>query len=231
MSGLSAEYILRKSLCRDAHCFSAHVPGKGYVNSGQETDSRADYDRQRIRRAESEIESLQWSHAYAEPGYTDPEKEIIFANWNVFPSKVTDLLERAGYAIEWSDEWATCGDCNKAVRTSPDSYGWTQQYYIFNDCELVCHECILADPTSYLDDLTDNPRRAVTLDIDPTDHGYTLVQTDFENGFHLGQTDDPKAIHARLEAEGYTGILFKIDSVGQFDVFFSVYARELPTKN
>jgi hypothetical protein len=31
---MTPQYILRKSLCRPAHCFSAHVPGRGYVNRG-----------------------------------------------------------------------------------------------------------------------------------------------------------------------------------------------------
>jgi hypothetical protein len=136
-TGLSAEYIMRKSLCRPPHCFTAHVVGQGYVNDGGLAETREDYDRQRQRAAESEIENLMWANGYAEPGYTDPEKGIVFANWNYFPRELPDILERGGYEIEWSDEWATCGDCGRAVRTSPNSYGWEAYFVILNECELV----------------------------------------------------------------------------------------------
>jgi hypothetical protein len=204
---VSAQYILIKSLCRPAFCAS------------EDTDRT---------RAKSEIENLQWSHEYAEPGYTHPGKGILFANWNYFAREATDLLERAGYAIEWSDEWATCQDCDKAVRTSPDSYGWTRSYHIFNECELLCCDCIREDPTSYLEDITDNPHKALfpSFNIDPTNHEYKLIETDFENGMHPGQTDDPRKIYERLTKDGHKSILFAVDSVGQFDVSFSVYARE-----
>src|SRR5678816_1797897 len=104
---------------------------------------------------------IMFAKEYAEPGYTNPEKGILFADWNdrttyrvdarTFYSRysaeqfvkthevadpaiveqrddtmkrLSDLAEKAGYAVEWSDEWSTCDDCGKAVRTSPDSYGW-----------------------------------------------------------------------------------------------------------
>lgn len=138
-SGLTPQYILRKSLCRPAHCFSSWIQGKGYIGT-PETD--ATYNKQRRRSAESEIENLGYAPSYAEPGYDQPLCGVLMANWNVFPSKVTDILERAGYSIEWWDEWTTCDDCGRALRTQPDGHGWTPSYEDGGgDCSTLCFKC------------------------------------------------------------------------------------------
>src|SRR5262249_11080147 len=134
---MTPEYILRKSLCRAAHC----------------ADNATHEERAR------HIEYMEWAAEYAEPGYDQPEKGILFANWNYFPRGVDSILERYGYQIEWSDEWSTCGDCGKAFRTQPDSYGWQPSYFWASDCEMLCKDCI--DMESYLESLEDKPRKAL----------------------------------------------------------------------
>jgi hypothetical protein len=125
-----------------AHCFSAHVPGQGYVNDGTTVDLQPEYCRQLEKAAQSEYENLGFAKGYAEPGYTDPENGVLFANWNRFPRNFDQLLEKAGYACEWSDEWATCEDCGKAVRTEPDSYCWKPAFRMGReDCGLFCVDC------------------------------------------------------------------------------------------
>jgi hypothetical protein len=90
----------------------------------------------------------------------------------------------------------------------------------------VCIECLQDNPTDLLESLEDNPRKALNLhEINPADHGYTLIQKDFENGMHPGQTDNPTEIYKKLRAEGHKHILFRIDDVGQFDMSFSVWTR------
>lgn len=66
---------------------------------------------------------------YGEPGYTDPEEDIILANWNDCPSNLQEYLESAGFSLEWSDEWV-CADNHPvyAYRISPDSYFWRPSY-------------------------------------------------------------------------------------------------------
>lgn len=54
---------------------------------------------------------------YGEPRYTDPENGILFADWNNVPKWQQDLMEEAGYELEWSDEWVSHN--NKAYRCSP----------------------------------------------------------------------------------------------------------------
>jgi hypothetical protein len=141
---VTPQYIIRRGLCREPHCFSAHVPGQGYINRGNVVGpQREEFIRQYLRSAESEIENLGYASAYAEPGYTQPAKGILFANWNHLPKGIDTVLERYGYAVEWSDEWATCDDCGKAVRTQPDSYSWTPRYRedLLRQGDIVCLQC------------------------------------------------------------------------------------------
>ena len=127
------------------HCYRAHVPGRGYINDGSRADWRQDYLRQLGQRVQAEINNLGYAPDYAEPGYSGSEphpRGILFANWSVFPRGFDRTLERAGYAVEWSDEWTTCEDCQKAFRTSPDSYVWEPAGLYCEDCQAeLCHAC------------------------------------------------------------------------------------------
>lgn len=130
------------------HCFSAHVPGRGYVNNGSLEHDRADYLRQLERAAQLEVENMGYAVAYAESGYDSPKRGILFANWNRFPSRLDSILEHAGYAVEWADEWTTCEDCGRAYRTSPDSYDWTPAGGYREDLSAeLCNTCY-ADSTA-----------------------------------------------------------------------------------
>lgn len=145
---LSHEYIIRAAIHamihqgRDAHCYTAWVKGEGYTNKGTDPATRADYLRQLERAATSELENMGYATGYAEPGYTDPKRGILFADWNVFPRGLDTLLERAGYAIGWSDEWSVC-ECGKACRTSPDGHDWKPSYNesMIEHGEFLCLEC------------------------------------------------------------------------------------------
>ena len=97
--------------------------------------------------------TLDWAPGYVEPGYSAPERGVLFANWNPkdfspeipsFCSRLAGAIEKSGldYELEWCDEWTMCGDCGKAVRTQPDSHGWTPSFKILDGCELVCVDCL-----------------------------------------------------------------------------------------
>ena len=123
------------------HCWRAFVAGQGYVNDGSAVYDRRDYLRQLKRTATSEIENIGWAPGYAEPGYDQPKRGVVMANWNHLPKELDSILDRAGYTVEWSDEWTECSDCGKALRTSPDSYGWRPSYTVTSDGEVVCRVC------------------------------------------------------------------------------------------
>jgi hypothetical protein len=180
-------------------------------------------------------------NGYAEPGYTDPKSGVIaFNNWNSIdrwnpentksekiddaPSRLAAALEEAGVEIEWSDEWACCSDCGKAVRTSPNSYGW-QRSYIETGCDVLCESCV--EPEEHLKDLEGDNQRCLTLtSIDPAEHGYVKLEGDFENGYHPGQDADPKVIGKSLRKMGIKRYLFVLDGTGQFDLSFSVWVHK-----
>ncbi len=49
----------------------------------------------------------------------------------------------------------------------------------------------------------------------------------FENGWHPGQTDDPKKILAEYQAKfPDKEFLFQVPEVGQFDVMFTIWGRD-----
>ena len=182
---------------------------------------------------------------YAEPGYDASESGIVATgNWNDIthydkesnefvndddtPSRVARLLEHYGVTLEWSDEWDTCDNCGKLVRTQPDSYGWQKSYV--GDCEIICLNCI--DPEEHLESLEDEDNKANTLShIDPAEYGYVLLDEKFEHGLHSGQNADPKVIASGLREKGIRRFLFNLDGVGQFDIDFSVYVHESEYKD
>ena len=188
------------------------------------------------RDAEWRMQDIQFTtKGYAEPGYSG--EVVVFGNWNdttrwqqaprkgdELPSKVGNLFEKLGAEIEWSDEWATCYRCGKAVRTQPDSYSWTRSYTIDDD-GITCCDCVEEDPESYLESLEGRSDTCSTF-INPASYGYVQWNGGFETGFHPGQNDDPRRVAKEIEAAGITRYLFYMNSVGQFDANWSAWVHD-----
>jgi len=181
-------------------------------------------------------EGVSLHDGYAEPGYDGTL--VATGNWNTNSDiktgtrmvsddtmpRLARVLEKIGFEIEWHDEWASCDDCGKLVRTQPNSYCWTPSYHMGN-CEIVCLNCL--DPAEHLASLEGESRKANTIDsIDPADHGYKRLPEDYETGFHRGQDSDPRLVAKALEKQGIGRYLFNIDSQGQFDTRWSCYVHE-----
>lgn len=194
---------------------------------------------------------------YAEPGYGSDDTIVVLGNWNnkrwintnligpqipltdeeTLPSRLADMLaEIDGVEIEWLDEWASCSECYRAVRTEANSYSWTPSYARDHDCEIVCTDCLLKDVEAYLDacGYVNDPHMAVTW-CKPSHllgAGFVKWEPDNEqsyaNGWYPGQTDDPKQILEQiLDRHSDAEVVFLIDGVGQFDCHFSAYVRGL----
>jgi len=191
------------------------------------------------REALNRIEEIQFGEV-GERGY-DNETLTAFANWNSVRAWVKDkgyvgeedktmerlaaIFEKGGLQIEWSDEWSACGECYKYYRTSPDGYDWLPSLVWETDCDLVCPECL--DHETYLESIEGDHNKAVTSDdIDPSEHGYHKIDTDFETGFHSHQDDSPEKVAKALEKQGIGRYLFQIDSTGQFDTSWAVWIHE-----
>jgi hypothetical protein len=134
-------------------------------------------------------------------------------------------LEKLGIELEWSDEWTTCEHCGKAVRTKADSYRW-QQYCVVIDSSIWCGDCIKADPTDYLASLEGQSNSCLTISVDVEEHGYVLLECGFEHGFYGGQDADPRLIAKALTQQGSERFVFDLDSVGQFDLSFSLWVHK-----
>ena len=179
---------------------------------------------------------LQYFDRYANPR-EDSGAGVLVANWNQFPRpgdqefnwgkgrKFQDILEKLGYQLEWSDQTERCDHCYGVIRTGMDYYGDSAHAVILGD-DTVCEDCIRKDfADEYLEGLENKPRAAVNIrGIDPAKHGYVEVESNFENGFHPGQNDSPVEIFKRLR-DRHERLLFVIDSVGQFDVKFSIWEK------
>lgn len=181
-------------------------------------------------------------HGYAEPGYDDPPNGLIVtANWKDDKGKIPQsfvqedgdpetmltigqALDILGCACEWSDEWDTCEGCGRLLRTQANGYSWRRSYYVDdNTGDLFCSECTKTDPEYLIEHLIGNPRTALTFDLPLEDHGFVKLQSGFEIGMHHGQASDPEQIAKALQKRGIKRFLFVLDSVGQFDVSFSVW--------
>lgn len=201
---MTPEYILRKSLCRPASCGSGN----------KERD---------LQHATDALEYMSYANTYAEQGYHDPKKGILFSNWNYFSRDAIRLLEEYGYETEWDDEWYVC-ECGAAFRTQPNCYSW-QPSYAEVDGEMWCLDCALAHAEEYLEGLENKPTKALNITgINPEDYGYTRLDNEYESGLY-GTNDDPEKIFKSL-APYHSRILFQIDSVEQFRFTFVVWVKE-----
>lgn len=171
---------------------------------------------------------------YGEMGYTldDDKKGILFGDWNDF-DKYPNFMERleSEYEIEWHDEWTIDYNSSKAYRTSPDSYGWEQQFRITDCGELITPdddvsewiaECVV-NCNTYTSKISALPS---FIDEDEIiGEGFKLIGEDFENGWY-GKEDRPEEIVEDLiEDKGFNEVLFQIDFVSQFNLGFKVYAK------
>lgn len=180
---------------------------------------------------------------YAEPGYDDPASgAVCTGDWNTIsewdkeqnkfvdkdtaPADLSNALAELGVELEWCDEWTTCQDCGKLIRTQPNSYGWQKSYAETDEGE-ICHHCLQKDPTGFLRELEGQDTKCNTIEtIKPADHGYVLLEDKYDNGFYPGADADPKKIGKALRAQGIERYLFQLDEVSQFNVRFSVFVHK-----
>ena len=178
---------------------------------------------------------IDYYQGISERGYED--KPILCANWN---KPKLNRIQKWGESFfdeevefDWDDEWTACSVCYKAIRTQADSYGWTASF-MRTEYDIICHEHYEEYQEDIIDYFKNNTNHAVMPEFYPIleKAGFVCYSPDeycqrFETGFHPGQNDDPKKIAKDIEKElpNYDYI-FKIDSVGQFDINWSVYLRK-----
>lgn len=169
---------------------------------------------------------LDYASTYGEPGYTDPEKGILFANWNDVPKDMQDLLSEEGYEMEWSDEWCQVDD--KAYRTSPDCYQWESQVMLTQDCEYLTPDDL---PTWIEECRVDSVHQPVQClpswfpASELEDAGYELFEQDLQTGLHSGMNDKPTDHVKKHLAAGAEYIIFKRSMQSQFYTEWGVWVK------
>lgn len=171
-----------------------------------------------------------FANSYGEPGYADPEKGIIFANWNDVPKGLADWLEKCGYSLEWCDEWMVdyANGC-KAYRTIPDSHHWESQIMLpAESCEYITPD---DSPETWIDACAvTSPGQPIYClpawmpESNILENGFTLINADLENGFFAGMDDSPEKISKALFDNGAYRVIFKKRENSQFYIRFAVYA-------
>jgi len=199
----------------------------------------------------------------SEPGYDD--RPILAANWNGPSSndyeykdgkqelthfgkqkhklaKIGNYIERhlePHVGLEWSDEWICCNECNKAVRSSPNSYSWIRSYVWVED-SVICRECYDGCEEEIIDEYTNDYHfgfQNKSLSSEWTErlekHGFTCWSekedycSSYETGFYPGQNDDPqKVFNAIMEDSRDWDVVFVVLGVGQFDVEWAAYVKK-----
>lgn len=196
----------------------------------------------------------------AEIGYDD--KPVLAANWNgpgeyerkhldtewgreQFKHKATlEKLSRIvddiqHVSLEWSDKWTGCNDCGKAVRTSPDSYGWQASWVWASDSEIVCRECWKDSISDIIEFYMSDYHHRFSNKALPGDfmellenEGFTCWTetpdecTRYETGLHPGQNDNPAKVFKQImENDKRWEVVFVITDVGQFDIHWAAFVR------
>ena len=186
-----------------------------------------------------------WAPVYLKTGRQDPFSDFRLGNQrmldgsvrlsaNLFDREVRPPYEAPEGLIElsdvcgwgFSDEYSTCWECEKVIRTSPDCYAWTPDYWEPNDEVKICGDCVREDPDDYLEDRVEKglEGRLVTCNlIDPGEYEFELVARGLEHGLHEHQNDDPRKI-VRWAVESALQVVFVVGS-SQFSQSFDVWVR------
>lgn len=186
-----------------------------------------------IQRHKKHFNIDDYASDYGEPGYTLPEGKqgILLANWHDVPEHISNWIEHH-YVTKWSDEWVIDSSESLAYRSSPDCYGWSPSYFLTNDCEIFSIHYAKDHIEEYTDYLIDNSDMCDNFGINWLEHGFSKYNIgEYETGFYPGQNDRPEKILTEIKAKFPNAeVLFKKQSVGQFDVSWNAYYR-LPTED
>lgn len=175
---------------------------------------------------------------------SDARRYVDNATGADVPKRLWEALDRIGVNGEWSDEHTTCDDCQRLIRTEPDSYGWTAQYVVFDSRgeygdysagDTVCADCLRDNAESVIaDQYANRSDRALTwlTEAQLTELGWRDAMPDSASaasGLHPGQDDTPAAIVEQWRATDLidqTDYVFLITDKGQFDIHYRLFVKD-----
>jgi hypothetical protein len=138
---------------------------------------------------------------------------------------VDEVLE---VEIVFSDEYTTCSDCHKIIRTSPNSYHWQPDFYM-GDGFIVCNKCFNEQEDyqeAYIEDKINDPKTAINGLVSEEQLeqlGFERINEEYESGWYHKE-DNPEEIYDKL-SDKYEEIVFFINNVEQFRINFVTFVR------
>lgn len=136
--------------------------------------------------------------------------------------------------IDWgfADEWAKCDECDKLIRTSPDSYSFKPDYWFSDEHGLLCGDCVRNNhdvSLEYVRTMINNAEKANTIlgENELEELGFTLIDKDFENGWYDRHDSPEEILETALEKHPEGAFLFSISGVGQFATQFELWGADL----
>lgn len=212
------------------------IDGKIEIRYEREKLSRVEILRNLLKYLDEKGIHADYYLGVVEPGYID--RMTIAADWNRIQDtrRMENWLEDRDIAMEWSDEWAGCTDCGKAVRTCPDSYSWTPSFVADpENGDLVCRECAENAPEWIVDVYGNRTDRAIP----PwgiailKKIGFRELDQEFEIGYHPGQNDTPEKVLedvtrgvGREWFEASMDYVCMVECLRQFDMTWKILVRE-----
>lgn len=172
----------------------------------------------------------------AEQGYEN--KPLICADWN--PPKMERIYNwiekyyEGRFDLGWNDEWMSCNECGRAIRSIHNHYGWEPSYLSSDYDEVLCIECVKNMDEEALKGYINNSNKVLpswTIEI-AEDAGFKCFEDKnycqiYETGLYSHQTDDPKEVEKFLQKNlPEHDYLFAINSTGQFDIHWSIFIRK-----
>ena len=195
------------------------------------------------------IEYLEKKNVYPEYGkiqeydrYSGDFKNVILGDWNNVNNKIPEFIEnKLEHTTLWIDEYTTCIECYNFMRIVHDSYSW-QLNGMITEYGYVCRKCIEKDINYLIEEYKNTNNKAIpdwSIEL-VKNEGYICLDDNenesckiFENGWYEGQNDHPDDIIKSIEdnlgehINNKYDYLFAINSVGQFDIHYSLFLKEL----
>lgn len=145
-----------------------------------------------------------------------------------YDTSVLDSMKNIGWGF--ADEWSKCDECDKLIRTSPDSYSFKPDYWLSDEHGLLCGDCVRDNHAlEYAQTMINEPRKANTIlgENELEELGFTLIDKDFENGWYDRHDSPEEILEAALEKHPEGAFLFSISGVGQFATQFELWGADL----
>ena len=146
-----------------------------------------------------------------------------------YDTSVLDELFDNGYQWGFRDEYSKCDRCGKVIRTEADSYSWVPDFFVTEDGEIICGDCVRENPKEYLETLYNNPEKANTIlsAQDLIDNGFEKIDGDYEDGWYDKHDSPEEILNKALEAHPNGVFIFHISGQGQFATQFELWGADL----